>query len=436
MTNELGRDVIKVTLLDRVRNHEITEEIRCVAEAEEINAEKLRRLVAAGRVVIPRNICLRASPVGIGECMRTRINANVGTSADFANVADEVEKARVAVRHGADAVMDLSTGGDPDAVLNGVLKAVNAPVGTVPIYRAVCSGTPLPDVTSDDLFNAVRNHAERGVDFITIHAGVNRHVVDCLIESDRIMNVVSRGGALTIAWMQIHNSENPFYAEYDYLLEIAREHDVTLSLGDGMRPGCIADASDPAMFAEVITLGRLVKRARAAGVQCMVEGPGHIPMDQIEHGVRTTKQICDFAPLYLLGPIVTDLAPGYDHITGAIGGAIAGMHGADFLCMITPAEHLALPTSNDIKEGTIITKIAAHAADLVKPGVRNRALAQDHAMALARKHLDWNTQFKCAIDGERAKSIHEARQSSGDACSMCGELCAIEVMKRALEGRE
>ncbi len=423
-----------MTLLDRAQSLEITEEIRCVAEAEGIDAEKLRRLVAAGRVVIPRNICSRAAPVGIGECMCTRINANVGTSADFANVADEVEKARVAVRYGADAVMDLSTGGDPDAVLDGVLEAVSAPVGTVPIYRAVCSGTPLPDVTSDDLFNAVRNHAERGVDFITIHAGVNRYVVDCLIESGRIMNVVSRGGALTIAWMQIHDSENPFYAEYDYLLEIAREYDVTLSLGDGMRPGCIADASDSAMFAEVIALGRLVKRARAAGVQCMVEGPGHIPMDDIEPGVRTMKQICDFAPLYLLGPLVTDLAPGYDHITGAIGGAIAGMYGADFLCMVTPAEHLALPTSDDIREGTIVTKIAAHAADLVKPGVRSRAFAQDHAMALARKHLDWDAQFECAIDGERARSIHEARRSSGDACSMCGELCAIEVMKRALEG--
>ncbi len=425
-----------MTLLDRACSLEITEEIRCVAEAEGIDAEKLRRLVAAGRVVIPRNICSRASPVGIGECMCTRINANVGTSADFANVADEVEKARVAVRYGADAVMDLSTGGDPDAVLDGVLEAVSAPVGTVPIYRAVCSGTPLPDVTSDDLFNAVRNHAERGVDFITIHAGVNRYVVDCLIESGRIMNVVSRGGALTIAWMQIHDSENPFYAEYDYLLEIAREYDVTLSLGDGMRPGCIADASDSAMFAEVIALGRLVKRARAAGVQCMVEGPGHIPMDDIEHGVRTMKQICDFAPLYLLGPLVTDLAPGYDHITGAIGGAIAGMYGADFLCMVTPAEHLALPTSDDIREGTIVTKIAAHAIDLVKPGVRSRAFAQDRAMALARKHLDWDAQFECAIDGERARSIHEARRSSGDACSMCGELCAIEVMKRALEGQE
>ncbi|MCK4811191.1 MAG: phosphomethylpyrimidine synthase ThiC [Methanosarcinales archaeon] len=424
-----------MTLLDRARSHEITEEIRCVAEAEGIDAEKLRRLVAAGRVVIPGNICSRAAPIGIGECMRTRINANVGTSADFSNVADEVEKARVAVRYGADAVMDLSTGRDPDAVLDGVLDAVSAPVGTVPIYRAVCSSTPLPDVTSDDLFNAVRSHVERGVDFITIHAGVNRYVIDCLIESGRIMDVVSRGGALTIAWMQIHDSENPFYAEYDYLLEIAREYDVTLSLGDGMRPGCIADANDSAMFAEVIALGRLVKRARAAGVQCMVEGPGHVPMDDIGHGVRTMKQICDFAPLYLLGPLVTDLAPGYDHITGAIGGAIAGMYGADFLCMVTPAEHLALPTSDDIREGTIVTKIAAHAIDLVKPGVRSRAFARDRAMALARKHLDWDAQFECAIDGERARSIHEARLSSGDACSMCGELCAIEVMKRALEGQ-
>ncbi|HIE31685.1 MAG TPA: phosphomethylpyrimidine synthase ThiC [Methanosarcinales archaeon] len=424
-----------MTLLDRARSREITEEIRCVADAEGIDAEKLRHMVASGRVVIPGNICSRAAPVGIGECMHTRINANVGTSVDFADVGEEIEKARVVVMYGADTVMDLSTGGDPDAVLEGVLDAVRVPVGTVPIYRVVCSSTPLPDTSADDLFNAVRSHAERGVDFMTVHAGVNRHAIDCLIESGRIMDVVSRGGALTVAWMQSHDSENPFYAEYDYLLEIAREYDVTLSLGDGMRPGCIADAGDPAMFAEVITLGRLVRRARAAGVQCMVEGPGHVPMNDIGHGVRTTKQVCDFAPLYLLGPLVTDIAPGYDHITGAIGGAIAGMYGADFLCMLTPAEHLALPTIDDIREGTIVTKIAAHAVDLVKPGVRERALAQDLAMALARKHLDWDAQFECAIDGERARSIHEARLSSGDACSMCGELCAIEVMKRALEGR-
>jgi phosphomethylpyrimidine synthase len=431
-----------MTLLDRARSGDggvgvATDEIRRAAAEEGIDAEKLRRLVASGRVVIPRNVASEALLTPIGECIRTRVNANIGTSADYADIDEEIEKARVAVRHGVDTVMDLSTGGDLDRMLKKVRAAIDVPVGTVPIYRAVCGGggSALPDITSDDLFNAVRNHAQRGVDFMTIHAGVNRESFDCLASGDRILPVVSRGGALTIAWMLHHEAENPFYAEFDYLLEIAREYDVTISLGDGMRPGCIADANDHAMFAEIIALGRLVKRSRAAGVQCMVEGPGHIPMDGIEYGVRTAKSLCDSAPLYLLGPLVTDLAPGYDHIAGAIGGAIAGMHGADFLCMMTPAEHLALPTIDDIREGTIITRIAAHAIDLVKPGVRDRAHSMDRQMAIARKNLNWAAQFECAIDGTRARSIHDARGSGGDACSMCGELCAIKVARDALEKR-
>ncbi len=431
-----------MTLLDRARSGDggvgvATDEIRRAAAEEGIDAEKLRRLVASGRVVIPRNVASEALLTPIGECIRTRVNANIGTSADYADIDEEIEKARVAVRHGVDTVMDLSTGGDLDRMLKKVRAAIDVPVGTVPIYRAVCGGggSALPDITSDDLFNAVRNHAQRGVDFMTIHAGVNRESFDCLASGDRILPVVSRGGALTIAWMLHHEAENPFYAEFDYLLEIAREYDVTISLGDGMRPGCIADANDHAMFAEIIALGRLVKRSRAAGVQCMVEGPGHVPMDGIEYGVRTAKSLCDSAPLYLLGPLVTDLAPGYDHIAGAIGGAIAGMHGADFLCMMTPAEHLALPTIDDIREGTIITRIAAHAIDLVKPGVRDRAHSMDRQMAIARKNLNWAAQFECAIDGTRARSIHDARGSGGDACSMCGELCAIKVARDALEKR-
>lgn len=424
-----------MTQLDSARRGEITDEIRYAAEAERIDAEKLRRLVASGRVVIPRNVSSNALPTPIGECIRTRINANLGTSTDYAEIDEEIEKAHVAVRYGADTVMDLSTGGDLVEVLERILAAVSVPVGTVPIYHAVCRGTTLPDTCADDLFNAVRNHAESGVDFMTIHAGVNRETFDCLTASDRILDVVSRGGSLTIAWMLHHEAENPFYSEFDYLLEIAREYDITISLGDGMRPGCIADANDHAMFAEIIALGRLVKRARAAGVQCMVEGPGHVPMGGIEYGVRAMKHLCDNAPLYLLGPIVTDLAPGYDHITGAIGGAIAGMYGADFLCMLTPAEHLALPGIDDIREGTIVTKIAAHAIDLVKPGVRERALSMNQKMALARRNLDWDAQFEYAIDSKLARSIHETRISGGDACSMCGELCAIRVMKEALRKR-
>jgi phosphomethylpyrimidine synthase len=419
-----------MTLLDRAQSHEITREIREAAEAEGIDAEKLRRLVASGRVVIPKNVSRSIAPTPVGESVRTKINANIGTSADYQSVSDEIEKASVAIRHGADTVMDLSTGGDLQEVLGKVLGATSVPVGTVPIYHAAC-GRKI-DMTADDLFNAVRSHAESGVDFMTIHAGVNREILKHLTAGSRILDVVSRGGALTVAWMLTNEAENPFYAEFDYLLEIAREYDVTISLGDGMRPGCIADANDDAMFQEAITLGKLVKQTRAAGVQCMVEGPGHVPVDSIEYGVRTIKHLCDDAPLYLLGPVVTDLAPGYDHITGAIGGAIAGMYGADFLCMVTPAEHLALPTVEDIREGTIVAKIAAHAIDLAKLGVRERALSMDKKMAVARKNLDWDAQFECAIDGARARSIHETRVSSGDTCSMCGELCAIKVAKDAL----
>lgn len=419
-----------MTLLDSARRREITREIRTAAEADGVDAERLRRLVASGRVVIPKNVAGSTPPIPIGECVRTKINANIGTSADYQSVSEEIEKASVAIRHGADTVMDLSTGGDLHKVLEKILDKACVPVGTVPIYHAAC-GRKI-DMTADDLFSAVRSHAESGVDFMTIHAGVNREILKHLTTGSRILDVVSRGGALTVAWMLTNETENPFYAEFGYLLEIAREYDVTISLGDGMRPGCIADANDDAMFHEAITLGRLVRRARAAGVQCMVEGPGHVPVDGIEYGVRTIKHLCDNAPLYLLGPVVTDLAPGYDHITSAIGGAIAGMHGADFLCMVTPAEHLALPTIEDVREGTIVTKIAAHAIDLAKPGVRERTLLMDKKMAVARKNLDWDAQFECAIDGGRARAIHETRVSSGDTCSMCGELCAIKVAKDVL----
>jgi len=437
-----------MTLLDRARKGEITDEIRRAAEAAAgagagIDPETLRRLVAKGHVVIPMNVSLRAIPTPVGACVRTRVNANIGTSADYADIDSEIAKAKVAVQCGADTVMDLSTGGDLMDTLERILDATPVPVGTVPIYHAACTrtaGTALSDMTSDDLFNAVRSHAKSGVDFMTIHAGVTSATVDNLIASERILTIVSRGGALTTAWMMQNEQENPFYSEFDYLLEIAREYDITLSLGDGMRPGCIADANDYAMFSEVITLGRLVKRARAAGVQCMVEGPGHVPMDAIEYGVRVTKELCDNAPLYLLGPVVTDIAPGYDHITSAIGGAIAGMNGADFLCMVTPAEHLALPTVDDIREGTIVTRIAAHAIDLVKPGVRDSARVMDLKMAVARRDLDWDAQFELAIDCEcggqkesqRARSIHEARNSQSETCSMCGELCAIKVMNKSL----
>jgi phosphomethylpyrimidine synthase len=419
------------------------QELERVAVAEGTSVEKLRRLLDAGRVVIPRN-AKRAEETGnreivlkaIGDGMSTKVNVNVGTSKDYVNLEEEVEKARVAVHYGADTIMDLSTGGELDETRRRILKAVDVPMGTVPIYQAALEKAgvrAVVEMSSDDMFNAVRRHARDGIDFVTIHAGVNLNALERLRRSGRILDVVSRGGAFLIAWM-IHNErENPFYAEYEYLLELANEYELTLSLGDGMRPGCIADASDRAKFMEAITLGELVRRAREAGVQALVEGPGHVPLDEIETSVKVIKQVTDFAPLYLLGPLVTDIAPGYDHLVSAIGGAVAGMYGADFLCMVSPSEHLALPSINDIKEGTIITKIAAHAVDLVKEGQRDRARAIDAEMAHARKNLDWERQFELALNDDEARRIRECRPSESDACSICGDLCAIKLVKDFLK---
>ncbi len=418
------------TLMEMAHAGIVTKEIKSVAAKEGINADAIRNLVAQGLLVIPKNINSKSKPLGIGKLMRTKINANVGTSRDFVDIEAEVKKAETAEKYGADTIMDLSTGGDLDLTRRRIIDAVSVPVGSVPIYQAACEG--IEKMTSDDMFNAVRKHAEDGIDFVTIHAGVTQSSFERLKSSDRILDVVSRGGAFTIAWMKHNERENPFYSEYDYLLEIAREYDLTISLGDGMRPGCINDASDRAKFEEFIILGELVKRARAKGVQTIVEGPGHVPIDEIGLSVTAMKHLTGNAPIYLLGPLVTDIAPGYDHITAAIGGAVAGMHGADFLCMTTPSEHLALPSAEDIKEGTIVTRIAAHAADLVKEGVRERARASDREMALARKELDWNRQFGLALDSEKAKEIH-ARSKNVDTCSMCGELCSIKMMREVMK---
>ncbi|MCZ7357995.1 MAG: phosphomethylpyrimidine synthase ThiC [Candidatus Methanoperedens sp.] len=418
------------TLMEQAHAGLVTSEIKRVAANEGVNAETVRTLLAQGLLVIPKNIKSRSLPVGIGKLMRTKINANLGTSRDYADIDAEVEKAKTAEKYGADTIMDLSTGGDLDLVRKRIMDAVSVPVGSVPIYQAASQG--IENMTSDDMFNAVRKHAEDGIDFITVHAGVTRSSFERLKNSERILDVVSRGGAFTISWMEHNGKENPFYSEYDYLLEIAREYDLTLSLGDGMRPGCINDASDRAKFQEFITLGELVKRARAAGIQTLVEGPGHVPIDEIGLSVSAMKHLTGNAPLYLLGPLVTDIAPGYDHITAAMGGAVAGMHGADFLCMTTPAEHLALPDLEDIREGTIVTRIAAHAADLTKEGVRERARAYDREMALARRDLDWNRQFAIAIDSEKARKIH-ARSRNVDTCSMCGELCSIKMMREVMK---
>lgn len=416
--------------MQEAMNGRVPSEIKAVADREGIEPEKLARLVASGRAVLPRNIRRDGlAAVGIGEMLTTKVNVNIGTSQNLVSPEDELEKARAAIASGADAVMDLSTGGDLDAVRRMILKAVRVPVGSVPIYNAAVN----KDLSSQGLFNALEKHAKDGVDFVTVHVGVNKNTLERLANDPRVMGVVSRGGSLTMKYISETGEDNPYYSEYDYLLEMAKEYDLTLSLGDGLRPGCIEDASDRAKYMEFIMLGELVKRARAAGVQAMVEGPGHVPADEIKTSVRAMKHLTDGAPLYLLGPLVTDIAPGYDHITAAMGGVIAGMAGADFLCATTPSEHLDLPTRDDVVEGTYVTRIAAHAADLTRPGVRERARAMDLKMARARAELNWEGQFEAAINPAKAKQIRHRRGVETDTCTMCSELCAIRLAREALE---
>jgi phosphomethylpyrimidine synthase len=412
----------------------VPQEIKGLSESERMEPAKLMKLLKSGKVVIPsnpRHKMLR--PCAIGEGLRVKVNANIGTSRDHIDADEELEKVRVAVRYGADAVMDLSTGGNIREIRRKVVRESPVPVGTVPIYEAVCAisrkGGP-GAMTSDDLFKTIENHAKDGVDFMTVHCGVTRQTAASLKKHKRVTGVVSRGGALLIAWMHENDRENPLYEDYDYLLELAKEHQFVLSLGDGLRPGSIADASDVPQFHELLLLGKLVERARKAGVQAMVEGPGHIPLDQIEANVKIEKAICQGAPFYVLGPLVTDVGAGYDHITGAIGGALAAYFGADFLCYVTPSEHLSLPTVEDVREGVVASRIAAHAADIA----RGRGAAWDKEMSVARKAFDWDRMFELAIDPERAKEHRQRRKSrSPDVCSMCGDLCAMKVVDRILE---
>jgi len=404
-------------------------EVGQVAKREGIEPQKLARLLARGRAVIPRNCGREIQPMGVGEMLSTKVNVNVGTSQSLDDPQLEVEKALASVASGADTVMDLSTGGDLDRIRRMILKEVTVPVGTVPIYQAAVK----KELTSQGMFDALVQQAKDGVDFVTVHVGVNKNSLERLRQDPRVMGIVSRGGSLTMKFIAETGQENPYYSDYDHLLDIAREYELTLSLGDGLRPGCIEDASDRAKFMEFITLGELVKRAREAGVQAMVEGPGHVPADQIETSVKAMKHLTDGAPLYLLGPLVTDIAPGYDHITAAMGGVIAGMAGADFLCATTPSEHLDLPTKEDVIEGTYVTRIAAHAADLVRPGVRERARAWDLEMAKARADLDWEKQFSAAINPQLARRIRHRRGVETDTCTMCSELCAIRIAKEAME---
>jgi len=420
-----------MTQLQRALRGEITSEMQEVAKDEGIDPGTLCQRMAQGRVIIPANQHHeRLKPMGIGQGLRTKVNANVGTSSDFPDIGKEVEKAKVAAKAGADTIMDLSTGGDIDRARTAILAATHLPLGTVPIYQAAIEAMErhgnIAHMKEDDLFEVIERHAKDAVDFITVHCGVTLETVQRLQDQGRITDIVSRGGAFLNCWMVRNNRENPLYSNYDRLLQIAAEHDVTLSLGDGLRPGCLADATDRAQVQELIILGELVERAWAAGVQVMVEGPGHVPLDQIEANIKLQKRLCKGAPFYVLGPLVTDIAPGYDHITAAIGGALAAAAGADYICYVTPSEHLGLPTAEEVKEGVIAARIAGHAADLVKeiPG----AWAWDQEMARERKALHWEKQIELSIDPEKAARYRKERSpAQEDTCTMCGEFCAMKL---------
>jgi phosphomethylpyrimidine synthase len=426
-----------MTLLHRARTGSIPEEIARAAAEEAIAPERLRELVAAGRVVIPRNRKRRdIRPVAIGEGLRVKVNANVGTSRDRADISAEMEKTRMAVAAGADAVMDLSTGGPIDEIRRAILAECPVPVGTVPIYQAAADaasrGKSWVELSPDDFFDGIIKQAEDGVDFMTVHCGVTRDALSRLVSEGRRLDIVSRGGALLAEWMGFNGRENPFFEHYDRLLDICREYDITISLGDGLRPGCIADATDRAQVHELITLGELTERAWKRDVQVMIEGPGHVPLHQIAANVQLQKRLCHGAPFYVLGPLVTDIAPGYDHITSAIGGAIAAWSGADFLCYVTPSEHLRLPSVEDVRTGVIASRIAAHAADIARgiPG----AMERDNRMADARRRLDWKAQIELSIDPETAREMRSGSLPTVDeaVCTMCADLCAIKTSQKAI----
>lgn len=425
-----------MTQMEKARKGIMTEAMIEAAQYEGIPPELLQDGIARGEIVLPCNVRPRKRiMLAVGKGLSTKVNANIGTSEDFKDEATELSKLRAAVKAGAHSIMDLSTGGDIDRIRRSILKHSPVMVGTVPVYQAmveaVYQGQNMVDISAEDIFAAIEKHGADGVDFITVHCGVTLEVIDRLKNTGRIMDIVSRGGAFMTAWMIHHGQENPLYQDFDRLLEIARRYDITLSLGDGLRPGCIDDATDSAQVAELMVLGDLVRRARDAGVQVMVEGPGHMPMDQIQANITLAKRLCHGAPFFVLGPLVTDIAPGYDHITAAIGGAIAAASGADFLCYVTPTEHLGLPTPDDVEEGTVAALIAAHAADLVK-GI-SRAREQDRKMAEARKDLDWDRQMALAINPDKAMRLRQDRNPDGqESCTMCGQFCAYKVISQYL----
>lgn len=410
----------------------ITPEMEDVSKNENIDVDKLVKLIANGKVVIPKNINSNVKACGIGEGLTTKINANIGSSSKIDDLDLEINKAKLAVEYGADAIMDLSTGSDLKLFRKKIMEAIDVIIGTVPIYEAgvvtLAKGNEIIDMDPDDIFKAIENQAREGIDFMTLHCGITKDLVSKLEKQKRMMGIVSRGGTFMASWIKHNGEENPLYENYDYLLELSYEYDITLSLGDGLRPGCLADASDIPQIQELVNLGGLVKRAQDANVQVMVEGPGHMPLNQIKANMEIQKTICHGAPFYVLGPLVTDLAPGYDHITSAIGGAIAATSGANFLCYVTPAEHLSLPSLEDVKEGVIASKIAAEAADVVKglPQVWER----EREMAKARKEFDWEKQFDLAFDKSKPRTYRDKCELDDDEmCAMCGEYCAVKIAK-------
>ena len=423
------------TQMDAARKGILTPEMKIVSEKEHMDTKELMEYMAKGQIIIPCNkkhTCIE--PNGIGSMLRTKINVNLGVSRDCKDLDMEMEKVNSAVEMGAEAIMDLSSFGDTRVFRKKLTSECKAVIGTVPIYDAVVYyHKPLKEITAREWIDVVKMHAEDGVDFMTIHCGINKNTAKRFKANKRLTNIVSRGGSIIFAWMEMTGEENPFYEYYDEILDICRDYDVTMSLGDACRPGCIADASDISQIEELVTFGELTKRAWEKDVQVMVEGPGHMPLDQIEANMRIQKTICYGAPFYVLGPLVTDVAPGYDHITAAIGGAIAATYGASFLCYVTPAEHLRLPNLEDVKEGIVASKIAAHAADIAK-GVKGAA-DWDYQMSKARKEVNWEKMFELSIDSEKARRYREeSKPEKEDTCTMCGNFCAVKNMNRILDG--
>lgn len=424
-----------MTQIDAARAGICTPEMKAVAAKEYKTPEEIRDAVAKGSIAIPANINhTTLDPEGVGEGLRTKVNVNLGISGDLMDEEMELEKARIALELGAEGIMDLSNHGKTREFRRKLLAMSSAMIGTVPMYDAIgYLEKPLIGITAQDFLDVIRAHAEDGVDFVTVHAGMNRRVIESFKETGRLMNIVSRGGSLIFAWMEATGNENPFYEHYDEVLEILHEYDVTISIGDAMRPGCTYDASDAGQIAELIEIGKLTKRAWDAGVQVMVEGPGHMALDEIAANMKMEKRLCHNAPFYVLGPLVTDIAPGYDHITAAIGGAVAASSGADFLCYVTPAEHLRLPDAHDVREGLVATKIAAHAADIAKGIPHARDI--DNRMSDARRRVDWEEMFSLALDPEKPRKYFESAPPSNEGtCTMCGKMCAVRTVNTIMDG--